>query len=439
MTPRKLLMVAYHFPPCAAVAVHRMIGLAKHLPARGWHSVVVAPPNPPHEPSDPGLLNSIPADATKIISVPFAEGFWGKVNRKFFPNKLWAWKAWRAAVRAVEEHKPDAIFTSHPPDCMHEIGLALKRRFNLPWIADFRDPWFALNRKLPNPRRTRRFQANEAETMRLADRIVGISPLYSDGLREAYPQHADKIITITNGYDPETFAEALTPPPRDRLSILYTGELYFGRDPRPFLDALRELETTPDAPKVGFQFLGRWSEDVCDLPAEVKSRDLESAVQVSGLVPYRECLRTMMQADILLLIHTPGYTHGLPAKIFEYIGARRPILVLTEHEGDIGWVLKKSGHLHRLAPMRDVAKIKQAIIELAQEVRRGAPVSPPGMETAFTREQMAMQFAEQLDAISAAADGKTGGTAFPGRPSQETAKTIGESNIHRAIASPWPK
>jgi hypothetical protein len=107
-----------------------------------------------------------------------------------------------------------------------------------------------------------------------------------------------------------------------------------------------------------------------------------------------------MEADILLLIHTPGYTHGLPAKIFEYLGARRPILVLADHPGDIAWVLKESGVLHRVAPLKDVARIKEALVELLGEIQGGTPVSPSeGISLPFTRQDMARQFAERLDAL----------------------------------------
>jgi glycosyltransferase involved in cell wall biosynthesis len=397
---RKLLILTYYFPPCAAVAVHRMVGLVRHLPRFGWESIVVAPPNPPHEPTDPALVKSVPSETTTVIPTPFPEGYWGKINRRFAPNLLWKHRAWKALMRAIREHRPAAILSSMPPHTIQELALSLHKRFGLPWIADFRDPLYTMSHPTPTGLRGWSFARLERQTMTRADRVIGISPLFSDGLRQAHPEYADKIITITNGYEPEAFADTHGPPPRDRLSILYTGELYFGRDPRPFLDALQELETSPsvDVPKVGFEFLGRWTEQY-DLPAEVTKRGLGSAVTVGGLVPHRECLRKMTQADILLLIHTPGYVHGLPAKIFEYLGARRPILVLTEHAGDIGCVLKESGILHRIAPLHDPAAIKQAIIELAREVKNGTPVVPDDGHASFTRADMAHRFAEQLDAI----------------------------------------
>jgi glycosyltransferase involved in cell wall biosynthesis len=397
MSPRKMLLLAPHFPPCAAVAVHRILGLVRHLPAFGWESVVVAAPNSPHEPQDAGLTALVPTDSTTFLPAPHPEGYWGKINRRFAPDMLWRHRMRQTALAAIRDHRPDVLVSSYPTEIIHELGLELKKRTGLPWIADFRDPLCTLRRGTMTRREERSLVPLERETVALADRVIGNTPIFTDALRQAYPQHAAKISTITNGYDPEAFAEALTPPPRDRLSILYTGELYFGRDPRAFLDALVGLRTDPNAPKVGLEFVGRWDREY-NLPDFVRERGLEEVVTIGGVIPYGECLRKTMQADILLLVHTPGYAHGLPAKIFEYLGARRPILVLTNTPGDIGWVLKEAGVLHRVAPIGDKAAIRQATLELAQEVRRGTPVST-GDASSFTRAGMARRFADQLDAL----------------------------------------
>jgi glycosyltransferase involved in cell wall biosynthesis len=396
MSPRKMLLLSPHFPPCAAVAVHRMLGLVRHLPAHGWDSIVVAPSKSPHEPVDPGLAALVP-DTTTFIEAPHPEGYWGKINRRFAPDMLWRSRMWRGALTAVRDHRPDVLVSSFPTEVIHELGLALKKRTGLPWIADFRDPLWTLRKMEMTPHMKRRYSTLERETVTHADRVIGNTPIFTDALRNAYPEFASKIVTITNGYDPEAFAEPLTPPARERLSLLYTGELYFGRDPRALLDAFADLKNDPAAPKMGFDFVGRWDPEY-PLPTFVRERSLGDIVTIGGVIPYRECLRKTMQADILLLLHTPGYIHGLPAKIFEYIGARRPILVLTESAGDIGWVLKEAGVLHRVAPIADKGAIRRAMLELAQEVRRGTPVST-GDASSFTRAAMARRFAELLDAL----------------------------------------
>src|SRR5437870_663918 len=146
MSPRKLLLVTYHFPPSAAVAVYRMLGLVRYLPTYGWEAVVVAPPSMPHEPQDAELLREVPP-ATSVVSVPFPRGRVSRLLSRWLPHGLWLPRAWQACRRAIREHRPDAILTTSPPHCVHWLGLQLGRRHCLPWLACFRDPWVT-NRRM---------------------------------------------------------------------------------------------------------------------------------------------------------------------------------------------------------------------------------------------------------------------------------------------------
>ena len=141
MTPRRVLLVSYHFPPSAAVAVHRMLGLVRYLPELGWQPVVIAPPRLPWEPEDRALLDQVPR-GTPVCYVPFRSG--GVINRvaaKVMPLLRWYPDAKKACARTIAEHEPAALITSSPPGCVHYLGLAVKRRHRLPWIACLRDPW----------------------------------------------------------------------------------------------------------------------------------------------------------------------------------------------------------------------------------------------------------------------------------------------------------
>src|SRR5262249_31279898 len=143
-TMRKFLLLTYHFPPSQTVAVHRMLGLVRYLPALGWQPIVAAPPVVPGEPVDRDLEKLIPAGTT-ICRIPYPQGFWGKVARKFFPYGCWLPSAMKACRALVHEHQPDVVFTSSPPPCIAYLGEDLKNRFGLPWIADYRDPSYASN------------------------------------------------------------------------------------------------------------------------------------------------------------------------------------------------------------------------------------------------------------------------------------------------------
>ncbi len=396
MSLRKLLLVTYHFPPSAAVAVYRLLGFVRYLPRHGWDTVVVAPPSMPNEPLDPDLLREIPP-STAVLSVPLPDGCCGRLLRRWLPHATWLPRAWRACRRALAEHRPDAVLTSGPPHCVHWLGLRLQKKFGLPWLACFRDPWVTNRRK--EDRASRWARCLERQVLERADGIIANTPLGLAGLRAAFPESAERLCFITNGFDPERF-----PPPqpgcqRQRLLLLHAGELYLGRDPRPLLDALRSLEETGQDPRFALHFLGRSTEGIYDLAEEVRRRQLEQIVTIGDQVPYRQSLQRMAEADVLLLIHSPGYRIGVPAKLYEYLGAGKPILALAEEDSDIAWVLQNSGLPYRLAPTGDASRIQQALRELGALASSTAPTVNCQSLQAFTREHMAAELARQLNRV----------------------------------------
>ncbi len=393
---RKVLLLTYHFPPSGAVAVYRMIALARFLPKFGWQPIVVAPPRVPWEPEDTSLLAQVPGDMP-IERVPFASGFFGKLARYTLPEGHWLFKANGACKRMIRTHQPQAIITSSPPNCVHLLGMRLNRKHGLPWLADFRDPWITNRVGLGIHRWPRCERWLERKVMRRASLLIANTPLNQEGWSTAFPDVANKIVTITNGYDPDRFAPLANPtPPASTLQILHAGEIYYGRDPRPLLDSLQGLpaERVP----VQIEFVGRMTQGDFDLPAEIERRGLQDRVKTTGQLLYAQAIERMLRADILLLLQTPEYKVGVPAKLFEYLGAGKPILALAEPDGDIAWVLRESKVLHRIAPPRDIECIKQALVELTREVQAGRPAAPdPNALQQFTRERMVQRFADCLD------------------------------------------
>ncbi len=387
MSERKVLLLTYHFPPSAAAAVHRMLGLVRFLPRFGWQPIVVAPPRIHYEPEDASLLDQVPP-GTPVVRVPLG----GKLLRYLAPSGHWLPRAWRACRQIVREQRPEAVITSSPPGCIHYLGLGLQARYGLPWLTCFRDPWVANFHERSSALFDR---LGERLVVRRASCIVANTPLGMEGLRRAYPEQADKIVTITNGFDPPELP-APAAPRGETLTLLHAGELYHGRDPRGLLDALAQRRE-----EQRLVFVGRQTEAQYDLAAEVRRRGLEAHVELAGQVSYAEALARMRQADILLLLHRPGFLISVPAKLYEYLRAGRPVLALAEPDSDIGWVLRQSSVLHRIAAPHDGAGIRRALAELVAEVRRGAPVvADPRALECFTREHMARLFARCLDACA---------------------------------------
>jgi glycosyltransferase involved in cell wall biosynthesis len=297
--------------------------------------------------------------------------------------------------------------TSGPPHCVHGLGLYAKRRFGLPWAADFRDPWVVGDQQ-ERLRSARVWCARHWERifLRNADLVISNAPRAETILQSAYPAFRKKIVTVTNGFDPESFPKrserALD---REQISIVHTGEIYFGRDPRPFLDALSNLHTqcVSHSRSLRTRFLGRATEGSVDLQAEIRARGLSGCVSARGQVSYDDSRRIMAEADILVLFDSPGRKVGVPAKLYEYLGAGAAILALTEEDGDAAWVLRQSGVTHRVVPPLQTQRIRQALVELIGCVRiQETSQAPSHKISAFTRAATARILAQHLNRVVSA-------------------------------------
>jgi glycosyltransferase involved in cell wall biosynthesis len=400
MDLRRVFIPTYYFPPSAASASFRLLGFARHLPKSGWSTDILFPGSP----DDPALRDQVP-DGTHIEVVPFPKN---KVLGKLAPYDCWLPFAWRGCHRMVRSRKPSAILTSGPPHHIHLLGLSLKRRHGLPWVADFRDPWITgADLAGGNPARPGRGEAwLERAVFRNADAIIMNAPNAAARVRSVYPAWTSKVHVITNGYDPEQFGDQGDRPVSEDgpLTIIHPGQIYSGRDPRPFLAAVRTLALgrPPGSRPIRVELIGnlnhRWTDE---LKAEVDRLELGSVIASLGHMPYGETLARMARASILLLLDSPGRLVGAPAKLYEYIGANRPILALAEAEGDVAWVLATSGRLYRIAQPTDPDAIHSALVGLIGEIESGPTRPGIGADRRFfTREALAGRLATILDDVS---------------------------------------
>jgi len=402
---RELLIICAHFPPSAASGAFRMLGFARHLPSFGWATNVVACTQMPHEPVDDSLQENLRITG-EVHRVDYPQGRWARIKRRLLArtrildvHSTWCDAALGTCRQLIASRRPDAILTSGPPHSVHLLGRRLKREFGVPLVTDFRDPWVASRRALRGVDRVRR--RIEHAVLRASDRIVANAPQARGLIESEYPDCGAKIDVVPNGFDsvpavvphhcpaPSTAAE---------INILHAGELYAGRDPGPLLDAIAGAEK--QASNLGgwrLRFLGRTDGCGLDLVAESRRRMLRCQVLLEGQVAYATAKRDMAQADILLLLDGPGRRVGVPAKVYEYMGAGRPILALAEPDGDTAWALQSSGVTHRLARPKDVPAIQQALVELTHELRSGNLDRKPSACGQFTREETARKLSSVLE------------------------------------------
>jgi glycosyltransferase involved in cell wall biosynthesis len=401
MPLRKVLFITYHFPPSAASGTFRILGFTRYLPEFGWQPVVVAPPRTPWEPVDPRLLNQISAE-TVCVRAPYGHGRLTKRIVRVVGHAYWLARALPCCLRVMREHHPAVVFTSGPPHEVHVLGWLLKRRFGIPWIADFRDPWVTDGKPRQRFSLYGRLEARfEPTVFRRADCIVANAPLACESYQRAYPHYRRKICSITNGYDPEAFAGRQSIFRGERaICIVHTGELYAGREPRPLLEALASLrrERFFDRYPVRMSFLGRHSELTYDLAAAITNLGLADVVELRGQVAYDEAIRQMVGSDILLMFDSAGRRIGVPAKLYEYLGTGRPILALAEADGDSARVLEKSGIAYRLASPLDSNSIAQGLTELVQGAAGGTLPQPhPDRLLQFCRQRLTGDLARIMD------------------------------------------
>jgi hypothetical protein len=252
----------------------------------------------------------------------------------------WLKTAIPAGSRLIEEWRPDVIFASAPPYTGLIVANRLGRAFDIPWIADFRDLWVD-NPYYSAPAWRRPVDAAlERMTLRSAAALITVSPVWAEQLRR---RHGKVATVVYNGYAKEDFPSV--PYERDRgeaLTIRHMGSIYRGfRDPSALFAAIALLsETLRD--RVVVEFFGDASDDVLSL---AETYGVGDRVVASPVVPYREALELQMKADILLLLQWNDKRDegNLPGKIFEYLYARRPILLIGYEQGVAAQLVRERG------------------------------------------------------------------------------------------------
>ena len=379
---RKVLIVAYYFPPSGGPGVQRVLKFVQYLRAFGWDPIVLTVTDGTFPARDESLLKKIPTDVTVVRTEIFEpydlyRKFTGKkksdgvdVNTLkssdagrsftervsewiratlFIPDARIGWRrhAVRAGMVAIREYGIDAIYSSSPPYTCSLIARDLKRKSGLPWVAGFRDPWTGF---LTTPDRwflpaivDRKM---ERSVFREADAIdVAWTGIMDDAISKVPTLHPSKFHHLPNGFDSADFP-VVTRDERndDRFTITYTGSMYGVRTPREFLEALSTLiaDGRIDAESVRVRFIGRFGEEIHEM---FKAFPHSGVLEVEGYLPHAESIRQLLLSDALLLVvdTTPESAEIVPGKVYEYIGTRKPVLAVAPVDGAIAELLRETG------------------------------------------------------------------------------------------------
>jgi glycosyltransferase involved in cell wall biosynthesis len=242
----------------------------------------------------------------------------------------WVRTAIPAGRRLISEWKPEIIFASAPPNTGLMVASRLARTHKIPWVADFRDLWVD-NPYYSEPGWRKWIDAMlEPRILRSAAGLVTVSPIWAEQLRR---RHGKDVTVVYNGYAEEDFPPlAQQAEPGEILTIRYMGSIYRGfRDPSALFSAIALL---PDRlrTRINVEFFSDAGDAVLDAAA---AHRVANVVAVQPRVPYGRALALQMEADVLLLLQSSDQRDegNLPAKLFEYLYARRPILFIGYERG----------------------------------------------------------------------------------------------------------
>tara|TARA_R110002012_G_scaffold81945_4_gene207541 strand:- start:82618 stop:83922 length:1305 start_codon:yes stop_codon:yes gene_type:complete len=368
---KKVLIVTYYWPPAGGPGVQRWLKFVKYLPDFNIEPIVYIPENPNYPIIDESLLSEIPSSVT-IIKQPISEpyklaGLFSKKKTKtiskgiitnngkqsaleqlllfirgnfFIPDARKSWV--KPSVSYLEDYIKaegiDTIITTGPPHSLHLIGLELKRKLNLNWLADFRDPWTTIgyHKQLKLTKRAKnKHKQLEQDVLSLADRILVTSQV----TKEEFEAKTNKPISvITNGYDVN---HVVKPELDSEFTLAHIGSLLSKRNPEILWQVLSDLILEKPNFRTDFKLnlVGFVSEDILK---SIKYYRLSNYISEIGYVSHEEAVRFQKKSQVLLLIEidSPDTRCIIPGKLFEYMVSERPIIALGPDGSDVSTILK---------------------------------------------------------------------------------------------------
>ena len=407
---RRVLIVTFNWPPDTSIGGVRPVKLVAQLKALGWEPIILTVHDRYYEQLDSKLVNSaagpivirthclpnlprlyvatrsflarlmarskgassVQNEGTETVQNVAGSGRSGKLRRVllsilYTPDENIGWLPfglWQA-LKAVRKYRVSCIISTGPPFTAHIVALLTRVLSRVSWIADFRDPW-AMSEMRPSEStsgisdwiNTR----IERAVVHRADRVVCVTPFMTQWYREHYPElpngHWE---TITNGFSAGEFEAVAEIPLSAKFMISYLGSIEYERTPELLFHAVRDLcrEGLLKRQDVEIRLVGKCHE-VRGRPMTelIATYELSDIVTIVRAVPRREALKEMRQAHVLLLL-APSQRLQIPGKAYEYIGANRRIVAITEQDGATADVIRSVGGA--VVSQNDVTEMKKVL------------------------------------------------------------------------------
>lgn len=410
---KRVLMIAYHFPPMhGSSGMQRTLRFARYLPDHGWEPIVLTPSPRAYQQTDAGQLADIPQQVRtyRAFALDTARHLtiMGRYPRALaLPDRWVSW--WLGAIPTgwylIKKYKPDVIWSTYPIATAHLIGLTLQRLTGIPWVADFRDPMVQPNYP-SHPLTYRAYERVESRTIKYCSGAVFTTP---GTLRDYQTRFshipASRFHLIENGYDESSFASITLPenqPAKSgRITLLHSGIIYPSeRDPTCLFEALAALLKQNVINAENLHIILRASHHEDYLQSLIDRFEIGAVVALAPPVSYKEALAEMLTVDGLLILQAANCNNQIPAKLYEYLRAQRPVLALTDPAGDTAEKLRSMG-IDTIAPLDSREAIMKGLCQFLALLREDkAPIVSIDKVQTNSREAGTKELAKILDNIS---------------------------------------
>lgn len=423
---KKVLIITYYWPPAGGPGVQRWLKFVKYLPEFNIEPIVYIPENPTYPILDYGLVDELPKNVAilkqKIIEPYGLSALFSKKSTKgissgIIPNQkkqsslqkillwirgnifipdariLWVNPSVRLLSKYIQDHNIDTIITTGPPHSLHLIGLKLKNKLNIKWIADFRDPWTTIGYhkalKLSNYSNKKHLKL-ESQVLNIADQIIVTSPT----TKLEFQRLTKKLITvITNGYDEEP---KNTGGLDKKFTLAHIGSFLSERNPIILWESLQEILIEIPEFKAHFQLklIGKISNEVL---SEINHFNLTEYCNNLGYISHQEAINEQLKSQVLLLIEIDSEETKsiIPGKIFEYITSRRPIIAIGPKYSDFEEIINKT-KTGRFFNYTEKEVLKQTIILYFDTfLKNELLVNPIGIEQ-YSRKNLTQKLSKLL-------------------------------------------
>lgn len=429
---KRVLIITYYWPPSGGSGVQRWLKMSKYLPENGWQPVIYTAEDAEYPVEDQSLANDVAPEA-EVIRRPIVEpytfykkflgmkkgekvkaGFinegamktgwkeslsvWLRGNL-FIPDARcwWIRPSVRYLKRYLKEHPVDAIISTGPPHSMHLIARELHKKFDIPWVADFRDPWtdidFYKDLKLTRCA-DRKHHRLERQVLSDATRVVTVGWDCARGLEN---HGAKDVAVITNGYDFfDIFNDKYQKPPTFTMS--HIGIIGANRNPETFWEAISDIVKTHGRASLQIRLIGQTDNSVME---SIKRYNIEKYVEIIPYIPHNQVIVEQQKSDVLLLFvnNTPNAKGILTGKLFEYMASGRPILCIGPEDGDSARILNET-HTGITVDFDDNEKMKSVILDLIAK-HKDNQLFTNDVKTVekYSRRNLCHQYAELLNGL----------------------------------------